>query len=113
MGAAGVTQDIPVGSNVAAWVREPQVGAVVAKRVIAVASDVIVAALRIEDASCQPLPLLVYGSVSRDDTAFRFELEMSARCHASTHGAEVIGTATRDRIRRGVVGAHLVAMVAV
>ena len=38
---------------------------------------------------------------------------MSTRCPASTHGAEVIRAATRDRICRGVVGAHLVAMVAV
>ena len=94
MGAVGITQDVSVGSDVAAWVREPQVGAVVAKRVIAVASDVVVATLRIEDASCLPLPLLVYGSIGCDDTAFRFELEMSARCPASTHGAEVVGAVT-------------------
>ena len=70
MGAVGVTQDIPVGSHVAAWVREPQVGAIVAERVITEAGDVVIATLRIEDASCLPLPLLVYGSVGRDDAAF-------------------------------------------
>ena len=99
MGAVGVAQNIPVGSHVAAWVCESQVGAVVAERVIAEAGDVVIAAPCIEDASCLSLPLLVYSSVSCDDAAFRFELEMSARCPASTHGAEVIGTATRDCIR--------------